>query len=328
MNEQISMDIAPFLQGQCTPLDVISPGGSLVFWEKASVRGYLFSLKMPGYELEAGVSEDGLYIRRNSSVAKTPVPASENPVYYLVIWTPTFLRSVALDDQYGQQIDEGIDVELTSSKWWNETETPLTLPPISLTVWARERAILRVFSYASSGLVFEAVVSALQGINDIVETVGMQDSFWDISREGNRIVSRIPKYESDIQAAMYGCLYQTAMAKTLEVAPEYPTGGGNLDFLFTAPLDGGGMTSICVEVKRAHSDDLVHGLTEQLPNYMRSKGCVFGVYVVLDFRGVHFDEPKGLDIEGHLREEGIKAGVTGIRIVVLNLGKQRPPSSR
>lgn len=326
MNEKIRIEIAPFLQGNVTPLDLISPMGTLGFWENASTRGKLFSLKAPGYVLEAGVSDDGLYILRNSRMAITPVAASDEPVNYFVTWTPTLLRSLALGEEYNNsEVDED---ELFTSRWCQETRTLATLPPNALITWAREQLILPVASYDSPGLVFEAVVSALQGIDDTVQTVGMEDSFWDINRKGNKVVSRVPKYETDIQAALHGLFFQTALAKTLEVAPEYPTGGGNLDFLFTAPLNGGGMTSICVEVKRAHSDDLVRGLTEQLPNYMRSKGCPFGVYVVLDFRGADFDEPKNLDMDFHLHEEAMKAGVSWIRVIVLNLGKKRPPSRR
>jgi hypothetical protein len=239
------------------------------------------------------------------------------------------LRFVAFDHEFHQLSKEERDaLELTSSRWWNEIATLPTLPPIILIAWAREQAILPVVSYASAASAFEAVILALQGVNDTIDTVGMQDSFWDIGREGNRIVSKVPKYEPDIQHTMHGCFRLTAMAKTLEVAPEYPTGGGNLDFLFTAPLDGGGMTSVCVEVKRAHSADLVHGMIEQLPRYMRSKGCVHGVYVVLDFRGADFDEPSDLDLELHLQQEAMKAGVAGIRVVVLNLGKTSSPSRR
>lgn len=327
--EQISIEIAPFLQGQITQVDLMSPIGSLAFWNSASTKGTLFSLKAPGYELEAGVSGDGLYIRRNTVVAKSPVAASDELVNYFVTWAPTFLRSVAFDHEFHQLSKEEIDaLELTSSRWWNEIGTPPTLPPISLIAWAREQAMLPVVSYASAASAFEAVVLALQGINDTVETVGMQNSFWDIGREGNRIVSKVPKYEPDIQHAMHACFLHTAMAKTLEVAPEHPTGGGNVDFLFSAPLDRGGMTRVCVEVKRAHSADLVHGLTEQLPNYMRSKGCVHGVYVVLDFRGTDFDEPRDLNIELHLHEKAMEAGVAGIRVVVLSLGRPLSPSRR
>lgn len=326
VKETISIDIAPFLHGNLTVRDLISPVATFNFWESGSKRGVLFKLKAPGYELEAGVSEDGLYIRRNSTIAITPFAASDKPVFYLVTWAPTLLRVVALDEEYSNS--EKVADELFSSRWCQETRTIATLPPNDLIAWARDQSILPVTSYASPGLVFDSVVSALQGINDTVETVGMQSSFWDISRRGNKIIARVPKHEPDIQPELHGLIFQTALAKTLEVVPEYPAGGGNLDFLFTAPLSGGGMASVCVEVKAAHSDDLIHGLTVQLPSYMRSKGCNFGAYVVLDFRGDNFDEPKDLDIEHHLHEEAIKAGVSWIRIIVLSLGKKLPPSRR
>jgi hypothetical protein len=71
------------------------------------------------------------------------------------------------------------------------------------------------------------------------------------------------------------------MMSSIDVVPEYTTGAGRLDFMLIANVKNVGLGKICMEVKSAHSSDLVDGLIGQLPTYMKNKNVNLGIYVVL-----------------------------------------------
>ena len=120
----------------------------------------------------------------------------------------------------------------------------------------------------------------------------------------------------------------------IEVVPEYRTGVGNVDFSFIACVGGKGLRKVCAEFKLAHSDDLKHGLFEQLPAYMRESGATFGAYCVLDFRGDWFDKPKlkkGGNLEVLLNLARIRSrtpALANIRVFVFRLAKPATASKR
>ena len=208
-------------------------------------------------------------------------------------------------------------------------KTPAIVPPYSLVVWAREAAVAPVMKYASIEDLNETVTSSLQSIEDKVSAIGLHNPFWDIVYEGSRIVSRTPKHETDIHPTIHALLFDIGIAKNLEIAREYGIGGGKLDFLISGPLRTGEIVSVGVEFKHAHSEDLSDGLLKQLPAYMKAKGCVFGLYCVLYFKGPHFSEPRKYDRWGlvpSLQKQAVSAGLSSVRVLLLDLSYPEPPS--
>jgi len=125
-------------------------------------------------------------------------------------------------------------------------------------------------------------------------------------------------------------LFDIAIAKNFQIIPEYHIAGWSLDFLITGILKTGEHANICVEFKHAHNPKLVDGLIKQLPAYMKSKGCDFGVYCVLYFKGKYFDEPRGYDdpdkLKLYLNNQAVSAGITNIRVLIIDLSHPKPPS--
>ena len=174
------------------------------------------------------------------------------------------------------------------------------------------------------------MTDAIQSIEDKVATLGLQNPFWNITYKGARITSRQPKRETDIHPTIHGLLFDVALAKNLEIVPEYPVAGGRLDFLMSGVLKTGKIVSVCVEFKLAHSgSDLLHGLLKQLPAYMQAKGSDYGIYCVMFFKGQYFDQPVEYDkssLQFLLHKERIVAGHTNIRELILDFSYTKPPS--
>lgn len=102
-----------------------------------------------------------------------------------------------------------------------------------------------------------------------------------------------------------------------------------MDFLISGYLKTGEIANVCVEFKHAHSPDLEDGLLKQLPAYMRAKGCNFGLYCVMFFKGPYFTEPRKHDLRNidlFLNRLASSAGLSNIRILIFDFSRPKPPS--
>jgi len=334
MNDVI-IDITPQIRGYVTPRDLIEANGTLEFWIDSSQfgekTGYLFKVVSPDYYLEAGFTETKFYIARNDQRLEMSIEPYEQAGYAncYAIWQPTELSLLILDKSYNKAVSSGADAINEIEKRKKILRTPPTLPPNSLIAWARRKAIAPTITYNSLPHFYQEVTFALQSIPDKVATVGMYNAFWDITYEGSRIVSRKPKREPDILPTIHGLLFDIATAKNFQVSPEYRIRGGRLDFLISGSLKTGEIANVCVEFKHAHSPDLEDGLLKQLPAYMRAKGCDFGLYYVMFFKGPYFTEPRKYDLRNidlFLNGLANSAGLSNIRILIFDLSHPKPPS--
>ena len=96
--------------------------------------------------------------------------------------------------------------------------------------------------------------------------------------ENGMIVSRSPKREVEIHQTIHCYLSDQALLRSFQVIPEFKTGVGNVDFMILGQLSNGDSVKVCVECKNAHSPDLIHGLTKQLPSYMENTLSGSGIY--------------------------------------------------
>jgi hypothetical protein len=164
-------------------------------------------------------------------------------------------------------------------------------PPPELVAWVRSREMAAVMEFASEKEFAVRVHSSLQRFDERLRPVLSRDFFWDIQRDGNRIIDRQPKRETDVQAVIHAMLVDHMLLSNVDVQPEARSSAGAVDFLFTGTLKGGRRCRLCAEFKSAHSRDLVSGLATQLRSYMEAADTVHGAYCVLDFRGSDFHRP-------------------------------------
>jgi len=253
-----------------------------------------------------------------------PLATRENRNGYFlveVVWTPTEL-TVILQDSSGKRQDS--------------VNTPPTFPPHSLQEWARRQALLPRVVYENTIAVYEAAVDQLQQlIKKIVDTNAI-NGFWDIQYEGNAIVSRKPKRETDIHPQIRLLLYDFEVLKNLQVIPEYPIGSGQLDFLISGHTAEGQIVNICLEFKLAHATDLAHGIAQQLPEYMARRATDFGIFGVLDFGEVYpantsqFKIPsvdsKNKTLAFILPLAASETGLTYLRTLIFDLSRRPAPT--
>jgi hypothetical protein len=310
------------IAGHCTPTGLIRAEGSVqivVVGSAFQVAAPLFSVRAENFHFEAGFKGKEFYIIRNGQTLTYPEPiklAPDDLVFCGFNWSPT-----VIDGWFGFNKHELVNIKM---------KTPPTVPPFSLLRYIRAQNVTPKTEYNSVAELHLTVSEALESIKDKTALVG-SDAFWDVQYERGLIISRRPKRETHIHPTVHALIHDIALAKNLEIVPEYPVGGGCLDFLITGTLKSGERASIAVEFKLAHSRDVGHGLTHQLPTYMKVKGCDRGIYCVLYFRGLDFDEPHEfeapqrmqIDLMCQLLPKGLDKQ---IQILMLNVSRKPSPS--
>ena len=337
--DDVTYIISPVWKGHVTVRDLIQPlGTATLFVEPTSLvnlDGILFQIKTKDYHFEVGVNGNNFYIIRNLQSIQFPF-VKENQtidVMFEAQWKPDELSLVVLDSDFFKKIkdkseDEGT-IELVKIKKILKTTPPIH-PPNSLIRWAREQDFLPKKQYSSEQEFFQEVNTAIQSVQDKIKEFKMYDGFWNIIRKSKK-TSRTPKKEPQNQPTIGGLLSYVTSPKNINIAPEHPTGGGNLDFLLSGVNTKNESLNACIEIKNAHSKDIEKGITTQLPEYMKTKGTDLGIYLVLWFKGKHFDEPKKYselkELETELYEIRDAKGLNHIRLHIIDLSGPKPPST-
>ena len=271
-------------------------------------RGTFLRMKGGNYHLSICIDGGCFVVERNGIRAEVPVKENEAmPGWFAVsaAWKPTSIMAEV--NSVGKTV-----------------QTEPSLPSNELLRWAREQAILKINCYDSQREFATTSLNGLHGLSDKITTTNMVSAFWDLQRS-NKIDDGKPKLEVHTQPTIYGLLYEFAIAKGLEINPESAAGSGNIDFLLTGISTDRKSLKACVEVKNAHSTDIIHGATKQLPQYMKMKGTDIGFYVVPTFWGKYFPEKnrKDLGIAEAVRQAGLQSKV---RVVPIDVSWPTPPS--
>lgn len=132
-----------------------------------------------------------------------------------------------------------------------------------------------------------------------IENRRLTQAFWDGSRkikiEDKEVpVPQEPKSEVNIQPTLYFLLQLSLKSLGIHVVRETDEGIGHLDFKFLYTTSDHKALSICLEFKLAHHKKIKHGLTKQLPAYIKAERSTCGIFAIMwfkDEKGEYFKEP-------------------------------------
>ena len=224
-------------------------------------------------------------------------------------------------------------VELHQFREREEFDALLMPPPLVKTLWrAAEDSIEKLEkvenppadpntprrAYANEADFLETLHQSFSILIKIMER-NKPEAFWD---------GETPKTEPRAGHALKSFLEAIVAPKNISIGTEITSRSGDLDFLFTAQGVDFSKYSLAAELKLAHSPRIEHGLLKQLPIYMEELDVRHGVYLVIWFKGVGFDNPKDFQSQNDLRQhlESINTN-DNVGICILDLSR-RPPASR
>lgn len=141
-------------------------------------------------------------------------------------------------------------------------------------------------------------------INDLivheVEHRNWTDAFWNSKRKvkkdngENIFIPAEPKNETEIQSTLHVFFRLLLNSLGIQVDREIGVGKGNIDFKFTFATNRENIVNTHLEFKLAHHPRIKHGLTKQLPAYLKAERSTCGIFAVMwfkDEKGRFFKEP-------------------------------------
>lgn len=317
--------ISNSMNGYLTNSDLIKSEATIQFKtdrQTLNTGGILFSILENDYNFSLEVMNMHIYLKRNHNVCIFDVSRFDFDTYgdnlvIFCIWTPTVLKI------YLREETRGIESYLI----YESLEISYFVTPYRVIHEAYRQNLVLQHEYESAELFRQQCHEIFQKVQLIIDKHPSKDIFWNIIKEGKKIINKKPKNETDLHAAIYYIIFDTAITSNIEVIPEYTTGVGNVDFVFIGKLTNHDTVKMCVEFKRAHATDLEHGLKVQLPAYMQNTNADYGVFGIFGFKGNFFDKPKNslhdLELELGRWKEPIS---NNIRIFTYDLSHQTSAS--
>lgn len=115
------------------------------------------------------------------------------------------------------------------------------------------------------------------------------EAFWDGKRRavvnGKSVeIPAEPKTEIKIQPTVFVLFYELLTPYGVQLVRETNEGIGLLDFRCLYTTAANAPINVAVELKLAHHKRLKHGLTRQLPDYIRAIKGKYGIFIVLWFK--------------------------------------------
>ncbi len=281
--------ISPEFLGGLTASDLLLTSGTITFeMSRDNIRRLdivLFDLNTDDFRFRMAIRNGAILLERGKDRAIISPNLENNAEKRRVfaIWDPSMLMircGTSKDDEVVQV-----------------TETAIIIPPTSVIRFARYQNLIPTNVFPNTEAFRNSVYELLVNLQDDIERLGTYNPFWDEFYEGRKKGNPTPKRETDIHPTLNLLFADWSLLHFVEVIRENQTGVGNLDFCFVGFVSDVGPVSLCVEVKKAHADDIVHGLEVQLPLYMERKRAQYGAYLVLWFKGDWFDEPTLTDIQ-------------------------------
>ena len=246
----------------------------------------LFSFQSPEFKTHLIIDNGVVEFIRNDKVARKEIGSVHNSFSILISWSPDrFQLALIVDDNIGSD-DECITIETKS-----------LFIPSPLIKRARQLNLTPRNSFNSPSEFLGVLLENIRQANNNIRNSNAFNIFWDRQSQKGVPHSRIPKREPESMSGLSAFLQDQSLISGYELIAESTAGAGKLDLRAIAQLSSGGFINICIEGKNAHSNDLEHGVTEQLPEYMRRTNADYGIYLVLWYKCDYFPEPNGTNID-------------------------------
>ena len=305
----------------------MAPEGTLVLtFDEFNLNkvGYIFLIDAGGYHFSARVLGRKVLMRRQDTEVTLPIHDEVRHPQWITLflgWSPRQL-------QVGYGIIPSLAGRVDAE---SSVDTPYSIVPPQTLRWLRKQNLIETVIYDTEIDFRDKIHSILKTLQQSIDTMLSEKGFWDVVYDSGKIVSRRPKREQDLHSLLHGLLLDQFLMSSIEVVPEYSMGAGRLDFMLIGNVKAMGPSRLCLEVKHAHSADVLRGLVEQLPMYMENAKAANGVYLVLWFG--QNPNPNGIQNYADLQTRLVNAQVLhhgsalSKRIRVLSLDLTQSPKA-
>lgn len=281
------------------------------------LEGELFSVLSSEYSMKLSVLQGTVKFERNQYEASIHIGSNAKYFFITLSYDPTkFHLSIHSVLNNGENIEQVKTID-----------TSTLYIPINLIRWAQRHNLLPKKNYSTS---LEFLTTLLEDIRLSEKKIRDTNShilFWDRQRKQGLKNKLLPKLEPEAATGIYAFLQDSSINHGYELMHETSSSSGSVDLYVIATNTNGGFIKICIEIKNAHSDDIEHGLKEQLPEYIRGKNADYGIYLVLSYKCEKFERP--LEELSNLKLKLTRLNqFSNISVEIFDLSIPLPPSSK
>jgi hypothetical protein len=152
-----------------------------------------------------------------------------------------------------------------------------------------------------------------------VENSDLWRVFWNEPINGNYVTHR---QEKIVQAVARVAWVHQCKAEDIDMSREADVGRGPVDFKFSRGWRLRGL----LEVKHISNSKFFHGVSEQLPVYLRAEQIQYGIFLCVGYSDRDFDEDRLERVQEHCR---VLEASQGLRVTPIFVdARPKPPGSR
>lgn len=271
---------------------------------------HLFKLEYPGYCFESLISNGQVFIRRNGVYQHSEKYLGDEPYHVAIQWDATSVGCGITPK--GEDMNSAMRL----------VHTPYTTPPLGMIRDLKCGSQRAGDSYSSVDALFSRVLDCLSFCEKDIRRYGAEKFLWT-----GKDPDIEPLVEPEMTRLVASFLAAYGEVNNFAVSCEPRAGGGSVDFCVYAHVENVGQAKIAIEAKKAHSADLEHGFTHQLPEYMERLETRHGIYLVYWLKSDRYprpDFPTYHDLEMEKLHPLARKGY--VRTIGLNLALDRSPS--
>jgi hypothetical protein len=314
----VRLELFPQLKSQITFSDFCVPKGTIDF--KVS-DGFLknhillFSFTYNKFFLEAKIQNGMVFINRNGLYQHSEQYLGDGPCDVALQWDIESIGCGIVSPNSLGNMNHHL----------RAIHTPITIPPTEIINVLRKENLLNNSRYSDMDAFFASVIDSLHCCQEDIKRYGGEKLLWNKSKDGKSI----PIDEPEISRYVASFLSIYGILKNFDVSCESVAGGGNIDFHITAPV-ADFIGKIAVEAKKAYSGNLISAFTIQLPEYMKSIGTVYGIYLVYWLKSRNYPFPAKYKTYGELEIEKLHPipRLSTMRTIGMDLSISEPPSKK
>ncbi len=244
--------------------------------------GEIFRITGHNYHFSMWIEKGNVFLARNNHVAKRPICHPQLHTTILVSMSPDKFQLAVYDSE--NIGDDCVCITVSTPE--------LIFVPNSLIRWSKKTKRIDQRKFENYGQVMSSIYESFHQTHEQIRDNNMYKLFWESIKDENGDKKFTPKNEPVVFQGVLGLMQEHSLLKDYTIVSEPNAGSGNLDALIIASLANGDQVKVAIEAKNAYSNDLIHGLQHQLPEYMRAKDADFGIYLVLWYKCKLFNKPK------------------------------------
>ena len=200
-----------------------------------------------------------------------------------------------------------------------------SIESVSVSSLINDIEVTRLYNLSTARELRQYIVYLIETV--LTNEIRLKEGYMNFWRD---IACTEPKNETEFQPYISTVLDNYCKVNGVQLTREAREGNGSVDIAFSYTNRDRQLLRVCLEIKKAHHQDVSSAMNTQLPVYMESMGTKEGIYLVIWQKNGSPGKPAGFANEEEMaqRLEALNQYPDNIRVRIINCCKPVSPSKR